>query len=617
MNKLILAEKPSVARNIVDALGAKGKADGYFEGNGYIVTWAFGHLLTLCDCKDYNEELARWDFNNFPYIPDEFKYKVKPSSSNRHVEDTGARKQLNIIKSLVNRDDVVEIITATDYDREGELIANLIFSYLNVTKPIKRILINEWTPSEIKKGLDSLKTNEEMKSLQDAGVSRQLADWVIGINFTSVATMKYARGKGNLLNIGRVIMPTLKMIYDREMQIKNFKVEEYFALIGTFNSSDGEYKGRFFHGEKDKFQSKESVEKLKAEIKGREAKVKEKSIETKKEFPPSLFNLSNLQGYVTSKAKGFTADKVLKTAQSLYEKKYITYPRTESTALEESLVDKARKVLETLKGQYDFKDEIVFSQTKKVFNNAKVESHSAIIPTYMTPKSLSPDERTVYEAIKNRFISQFMEPAVYEVGEVITSIQGDNYERLFKSKGKILKSKGYLKLYKDDKKDEILPNVEKDEVVEVKSLKVESKKTKPPAHHTEKTLLKAMETCGKNTSSEEDEKEEDVLYGYSIGTAATRAETINKLKTAGYISYKGKSLLITEKGERLIETFPIKDLMDTDYTGRLEKKLYDMEKGNFNREDFLSEIYKFTRNGVNLMKSHRADIVWDTREKKA
>ncbi|KMT22197.1 type IA DNA topoisomerase [Clostridium cylindrosporum] len=615
MNKLILAEKPSVARNIVEALGCKGKKDGYYEGNGYIVTWAFGHLLTLCDCKDYNEELARWDFNNFPYIPDEFKYKVKPSSKNRNIEDSGAKKQLNIIKSLVNREDVVEIITATDYDREGELIAYLIFTYLKIKKPIKRILINEWTPKEIMKGLENLKTNEEMKPLQDAGISRQLADWVIGINFTSVATMKYARGKGNLLNIGRVIMPTLKMIYDREMQIKNFKVEEYYALIGTFVGEDGEYTGRFFHGDKDKFKSKESVEKLKNEIKGKEAIVKEKTIENKKEFPPSLFNLSNLQGYVTSKAKGFTADKVLKTAQSLYEKKYITYPRTESTALEESLKDKASKVLDTLKASFEFKDEIVFQDTKKVFNNAKVESHSAIIPTYIIPKSLSEDEKIVYEAIKNRFISQFMPPAEFEIAEVITSIQGDNYERLFRSKGKILKVKGWLKLYKEDKKDELLPDLKLNEVVEVKSLKVECKKTKPPAHHTEKTLLKAMETCGKSTStSDEEERDENILYGYSIGTAATRAETINKLKTANYITQKGKSLLITEKGQRLIEIFPIKALMDTDYTGRLEKKLYDMEKGSFNRTEFLEEIYKFTRSSVQMMKSHRADIVWDTRK---
>lgn len=616
MNKLILAEKPSVARNIVEALGCKGKKDGYYEGNGYIVTWAFGHLLTLCDCKDYNEELARWDFNNFPYIPDEFKYKVKPNPKNRNVEDGGAKKQLNIIKSLVNRDDVEEIISATDFDREGELIAYLIFTYINVNKPIKRILINEWTPTEIKKGLDSLKTNEEMKSLQDAGVSRQLADWVIGINFTSVATMKYARGKGNLLNIGRVIMPTLKMIYDREMQIKNFKVEEFYALIGTFIGENGEYTGRFFHGEKDKFQSKESVEKLKNEIKGKDAKVKEKTLEKKKEFPPSLFNLSNLQGYVTSKAKGFTADKVLKTAQSLYEKKYITYPRTESTALEESLKDKASKVLSVLKESLPFKDEVVFSPNKKVFNNAKVESHSAIIPTYIIPKSLSEDERIVYEAIKNRFISQFMPPAEFEIVEVITSIQGENFERLFKSRGKVQKVKGWLKLYKEDKKDELLPDLKVNEVVDVKSLKVESKKTKPPAHHTEKTLLKAMETCGKNTgNSEEEERDENILYGFSIGTAATRAETINKLKTAKYITQKGKSLLITEKGQKLIETFPIKAIMDTEYTGRLEKKLYDMEKGNFNRAEFLDEIYKFTRNGVQMMKSHRANVISDTREK--
>lgn len=614
MNKLILAEKPSVARNIVDALGCKGKKDGYYEGNGYIVTWAFGHLLTLCDCKDYDENLAKWDFNNFPYIPEDFKYKIKPSSKNRDVEDSGAKKQLNIIKALINRDDVDEVITATDFDREGELIAYLIFNYLKVKKPIKRILINEWTPKEIKKGMEDLKVNEEMKSLQDAGVSRQLADWVIGINFTSVATMKYARGRGNLLNIGRVIMPTLKMIYDREMQIRNFKIEEFYALIGTFVGENGEYTGRFFHGNKDKFKSKESVEKLKDEIKGKDAIVKEKTVELKKEFPPSLFNLSNLQGYVTSKAKGFTADKVLKVAQSLYEKKYITYPRTESTALEESLIDKASKVLETLKQDLEFKDEVVFAPSKKVFNNSKVESHSAIIPTYIAPKGLSADEKIVYDAIKNRFISQFMPAAEFEVVEVITSVQGENYERLFKSRGKVQKVKGWLKLYNEDKKDELLPDLKINEEVKVKSLKVECKKTKPPAHHTEKTLLKAMETCGKNTGNDEEEKSDDVLYGYSIGTAATRAETINKLKTASYISQKGKSLLITEKGEKLVNIFPIKELMDTDYTGRLEKKLYDIEKGNFNKSDFLNEIYTFTKAGVQTMKFHRSELVCDSRK---
>ncbi len=298
------------------------------------------------------------------------------------------------------------------------------------------------------------------------------------------------------------------------------------------------------------------------------------------------------------------------------KKKYITYPRTESTALEESIKDKAKKVLEVLKNDLPFKEEIVFNTSKKVFNNAKVESHSAIMPTYIIPKNLTPDERLVYDAVKNRFISQFMKEAQYENTEIVTTVLGENYERLFKTKGKILKAKGWLKLYKEKKKDELLPPIEKDDEVEMKSLKIISKKTKPPAHHTEKTLLKAMETCGKNTKQTEDNEEEsNILYGYSIGTAATRAETINKLKYAGYITPKGKSLLITDKGTKLIETFPIRELLDTDYTGKLEKKLYDMEKGKFKREDFLKEIFNFTVNGVNKIKNIRSNVICDTRVK--
>lgn len=386
-------------------------------------------------------------------------------------------------------------------------------------------------------------------------------------------------------------MPTLKMIYDRELQIKNFKAEKYFELYADFENEAGKYTGKFFYGKKDKFMNKKSVERLKDEIHGKDGVITEKTVELKKENPPGLFNLSNLQGYVTSKFKGFTADKVLKVAQSLYEKKHITYPRTESTALEESLKDKAKKVLEVLKKDIPFKDEIVFNTSKKVFNNEKVESHSAIIPTYIIPKSLSEDEKRVYDVIKNRFISQFMPSAEYENTELVTTVKGDNYDRLFSTKGKILKVKGWLKLYGENKKDELLPLVNKGDAVKMTDLKIVLKKSKPPAHHTEKTLLKAMETCGKSINNdEENEEASDILYGYSIGTAATRAETINKLKYADYIVPKGKSLLITEKGTKLIEAFPIKELMDTDYTGRLEKKLFDVEKGNFKKEDFLKEI---------------------------
>lgn len=614
MKKLILAEKPSVGRNIAEALNCKQRKDGYLEGEEYIVTWAFGHLVTLCDCIDYDEKFALWNFDYFPYIPEKFRYKVKTDNKNKNKEDPGAKKQLMIIKALVERPDVDSIITATDYDREGELIALLIFSFIRANKPIKRILINEWTPQEIKRGLEGLKTNEEMRPLQDAGVSRQLADWIIGINFTSLATLKFARGKGSLLNIGRVLMPTLKMIYDREMEIKNFKSETNYELMVEFMAEGGSYKGKFFHGKNDKFPKKESVEKLKKEIEGKRGIIEEKKVEIKYEYSPSLFNLSNLQGHITSKYKGWTADKVLKVAQSLYEKKYITYPRTESTALEETIKDKAKNVLETLKADLPFKDEIKFNDSKKVFNNAKVESHSAIMPTYIKPKNLSQDEAIVYDEVKNRFISQFMEPAEYENTEVITKVKGENYDRLFITKGKILKRKGWLKLYKEDKKDELLPPLEKDEEVDIVKADVVTKKTKPPAHHTEKTLLKAMETCGKNRGDKEDD-DDSILYGYSIGTAATRAETINKLKTAGYIYAKGKSLLITDVGIKLIENFPVKEIMDTDYTGKLEKKLFDMEKGKYKKEDFLREIYNFTINGAKKIKFCKSIIINDKREK--
>lgn len=611
MKTLILAEKPSVGRNIADALKCKTRHDGYLEGEDHIITWAFGHLLTLYDCKDYDKSMEKWDINKFPYIPQHFKYKVKTQGGYNSKIDTGAKKQLNIIKSLIDRNDVDRIITATDFDREGELISTLIYQYINVEKPVYRILINEWTEDEIRRGLNKLKTNDEMLNLQSAGISRQWLDWVIGINFTTVSTLKYARGKGNVLNVGRVLMPTLKMVYDREMEIEKFNSQKYYELYINFKAKNGKYKGKFFHDKLEKFPKRESVEKLKNEIDGKDGTVISIDEENKKEIPPVLFNMTNLQGYMTSKHKGWTADKALKVAQSLYEKKLITYPRTSSTALEESLKDKAKKVLDVHKKGLSCEKEIIFSESKRIFNNDKVESHSAIIPTYIIPRVLTPDEQKLYDAIKERFLVQFMEAAEFKVTEVITIIKGEKFDRLFKTKGKVMAKEGYLKLSSDKKKkDEILISLDKDETVKNISSKIEEKSTKPPAHHTEKTLLKAMETCGKNRSSrDEDDKEEEasmeVLKGYSIGTAATRAEIIKKLKDTKYIKTQGKSLLITEKGKKLVEIFPIKELLDTDYTGRMEKALYDIEKGKLDQKTFLDYIFKFTFNGVQKIKRDR------------
>ncbi|KIL72617.1 type IA DNA topoisomerase [Bacillus badius] len=612
--QVIIAEKPSVAKNIADALKVRTKKEGYFEGNGYIITWAFGHLLQLYDAKDYDEKLTRWSMENFPFIPSHFRYKVKSDPRNRDKEDLGAKKQLKIIYSLIKRNDVEAVISACDYDREGQIIGDTIIYNLKSQKKVYRLLLNEWTPEEVVKGLKNIKPNMEMKPLQDAGLSRQWADWLIGINLTSVATLKYQKGRGQALNIGRVLLPTLKIIYDRDKEIENFVPEDYYKLTAAFKTQDGqEYEGTYFEEGQEKFKSKEPLELIEKALANQSATIIDKKIERKKEFPPYLFNLSNLQGYITSKYKGWTSDKVLKVAQSLYEKKLITYPRTASIALEESLAGKAAKVLDVLKKGLPFEAEIKFQKTKRIFNNAKVESHSAIIPTYLVPKSLTKDEEIVYTAIKNRFIIQFMPIAEFEETKITTKANISEIKGMFISKGKVQTIVGWKKLENIESKDTLLPAVAIDEQVDIIKQNVSSHVTKPPKPHIEKTLLRVMETCGKGSKGGESEEGEEmlasILSGYSIGTPATRAETIKKLKDIGYITTQNKNLICTELGRKLVETFPVKELFDLEFTGRLEKTLSDIEKQSFTKESFLNAISDFTSKAVEKIKSDQEVVI--------
>lgn len=617
MAKVIIAEKPSVAKNIADALKIKTRRDGYFEGEGYYITWAFGHLLQLYDAKDYDENMKGWRMDKFPFIPKEFKYKIKCDSYNKSSVDKGAEKQINIIKGLIDRPDVDAVISATDFDREGQVISDELFIHYDIKKPIYRLLLNEWTEDEVKKGMNNLKPNSEMKPLQDAGIGRQMADWVIGINLTSVATLRYGgNGKNRkTLNIGRVLLPTLKIIYDRDKEIENFQATSYYKLAANFKSKDNiEFEAMYYEKNSEKFEKKEDLDKISKLLVGKTGVVVNKEIEKKKEYPQSLFNLSNLQGYITSKYKGWTSDKVLKVAQSLYEKKFTTYPRTGSVALDESLKDKTRKVLESVKKGLPYEDQIKFVDNKRIFDNSKVESHSAITPTYIKPTGLSKDEEIVYTAIKNRFIMQFMPVAEFEETKITLKVHDENIPGEFISKGKVEIIKGWRIVEKIDTKDTILPLVEKDENLDVTGSKVNKVTKKPPKHHTEKTLLRVMETCGKGFKDGKEDKDEDdetkseemmkaILSGFSIGTPATRAETIKKLKDIGYIQTKGKSLIATELGRTIVEIFPAKELLDLEYTGRLEKTLSDIEKGKFKKEDFLNLIYSFTNESVEKIKN--------------
>ncbi|CEO07878.1 DNA topoisomerase type IA [[Clostridium] sordellii] len=586
--KLILAEKPSVAKTIASFLGAKTKHDGYFEGNNYIVTYAVGHLVSLYDVKDYDKAYAgSWKSENFPFIPDKFRFKV----------DSSKTKQFNIVKSLIHRDDVDEIINATDNDREGELIAFLIFLTAKNKKPIKRILVNEWTPEDIKRGLSNLKTDEQMRNLQAAGYTRLVTDWLIGINFTSMTTLKY--GNGKLLNIGRVILPTVKLVYDRDMEISNFIPKTYFEIEGNFKCDNGNYKGKYIKGKESKFDSIDDANKVIESITSDKGVIKEKKVSNSKEYAPKLFSLTSLQGYITSKHANFTSDKVLKVCQSLYEGKgkggFITYPRTDSIYLEESLAGKAAQTLEKLKVGLPYENKIKFAKTKRVFDSSKVDSHSAIIPTYIVPNKLTSDEEIVYNAIKDRFIANFMPPAEYENTEIHTYVN----DHKFLTKGKVLKVKGFLEVYNKEEKDDLLPFVNKDDIVDVVKMDILNKQTTPPKSYTEDTLLKAMKNCGKNVSDDDTA----VLSGYSIGTSATRAEVLKKIAEVGYVHKKGKSYYITDLGKNLVEIFPLKDLLDVDYTGKLEKSLSDIQRGEFTRSQYLTNIMSFIVNGVETIKN--------------
>lgn len=610
MLKVIIAEKPSVAKNIAEAVASKSKRDGYFEGSSYIVTWAFGHLLELLDSKDYDEKMAGWRMDYFPFIPAEFLYKIKSDPKDKSQVDFGAQKQISTIRALIEREDVDGVISACDYDREGQIIGDIILNYLTVNKKVERLLLNEWTPEEVENGLAKLIPNTEMEPLRDAGISRQWADWVIGINLTSVSTLKYQRGSGKALNIGRVLLPTLKIIYDRDKEIENFVSEEFHKLNLVLKTKGGvKFEAIYNLGEEDKFKDKEPLEGIIKAIEGKKGQIIDKQVEQKREYPPSLFNLSNLQGYITSKYKGWTSDKVLEVAQNLYEKKYITYPRTASLALEETLIEKAQKVLSVVKQGLPYEDEIIFQPSKRVFDNSKVESHSAIIPTYILPQKLSADEKTVYEAIKNRFVMQFMPVAEHEETIIITKIEGEE-AGAFVTRGRVQVITGWKKAENIQSKDKLLPSVDlHDEVMTVKA-SIDSKGTQPPKKHTEKTLLRVMETCGKKYKEQDSEEMiEAILSGFSIGTPATRAEIINKLKTVGYIGTKGKNLYATEMGRKLVECFPVKELLDLEYTGKLEKTLFEIGRGKIQKDAFLENIYQFVVDAVDKIKKDDFHII--------
>ncbi len=579
---VVLCEKPSVAKDIAAHLGSKNRHDGYFEGNGYQVTWAFGHLVSLKEPDDYDPQLKKWSLETLPFIPETFELKV--------LDDKGVQKQFGVIKKLFQK--ASEIICATDAGREGELI----FRYLqkmteSLDKPWKRLWLSSLTEEALAQAFKVLKNGSEYNNLYDAARCRSEADWIVGLNATRNMTVRYGRGK-TLWSVGRVQTPVLAMIVNRDDEIRHFKSEPFWELRTKYR--DVEFKSK-----QDRLKTQKEAELLVDRIKDFPFQIDKVQAKKENEHPPLLFDLTELQREMNRKF-GMTAADTLQCAQNLYEQKFITYPRTDSRYLSEDMKPQLPAILTQLKRIRDKEIEpldlakLAFSN--RIINDKKVSDHHAIIPTGKVPQGLSHQMQGVFDAIVIRLIAVFYPTCVKEV----TTIEGHSEEVEFQAKGVRILTPGWTVLYpkKSDDKEK-----DKDEEVQEMPLFVKGEtgphapfisegKTKPPAFYNENALLGAMETCGKSV---EDEQLKEALKEKGLGTPATRASIIETLIKRKYIERSGKLLKATDLGRYLIALVQDPNLKSPELTGEWESKLKEIEKGKYSASDFMAQIKSFTK----------------------
>ena len=589
--KLIIAEKPSLGRNIVSAIGNMNGKNGYYEGNGYIVTWAFGHLFTLADVEDYNplpEGKKYWCLDNIPCFPTEFKYILKrnPDKSN----DAGIEKQFNTIKYLCNRDDVDTIINAGDSDREGEIIVRIcVAKALETSKKFTRLWLPDQTTETILKALEEMKDETEYDNLANEGFARTFIDWLYGVNLTRYATLK----SGTLLRVGRVIVPIVKAIYDRDMAIRNFVPEKYYSIASNEQTNGEEIE--LISKEKtpkDKFYCAEELCKKYNDTGAFVTSVKKK-VETVS--PGKLYSLTKLQNHLGKKYK-MPMEKSLAILQKLYEEGYVTYPRTNSEYLATNEKNKIKNILyviEKLGYPVEFKDK------KTIFDDKKIESHSALTPTTKIPDKtkLSEDEMKVYSAVFRRFVAVFCSnECVVNRSEIKISV-GELEE--FSLKGVIMLDKGWTAFDDYTKKDKVLPALKKGEKVNICFKPVE-KETTPPKHYTIETLNNYLKNPFKEEKSsiESDNDEEEyraIFEGLELGTEATRTGIIDNARKSGYIELKKDVYTILPGGEYLIESLSMMNIsMDKYKTSELGKAL----KSVFRNEMTIQESVDLARNEI-------------------
>ena len=619
MKTLVIAEKPSVARDLADALpGSFENHDSYLESDETVITFAVGHLVELINPEDYDERFKKWRMADLPIVPEEFRLQAR---------DKKAEKQLKVIHKLLKRDDITRIVNACDAGREGELIFAYIYETSGVDKPIERLWISSMTKQAIKQGFEKLRPGEELHQLEAAARSRSEADWLVGMNATRAATIRGRAWVGGVVSLGRVQTPTLALMVKREREIQAFVPEPYWLVHGQFAEASlampGEggggfaaapvrsYEGLWFEGDETRLKDGKRADEIAAKVGGAEGVVEAVERKEQSERAPLLYDLTSLQRDA-NRRYGFSARRTLQAAQSLYEdKKAITYPRTSSRWLSGDLVSQLKPTAGTLEPIPDYAQAARYVlglqqlPLGRVVNDSKVSDHHAIIPTDVEHEldRFSPDERRVFDLVARRFLAVFHPPARYARTTIVTLVE----EERFRSRGKVTLEAGWRGVYglesdedkkarqqEEDSEDESaeLPPLEQGQAVKCVTAEVEAKETRPPPRYTEATLLSAMETAGKLI---DDEELRDAMKESGLGTPATRAETIETLIRREYIERAGKDLTPTPKGLQVITMLEEHPLTSPELTGDWEKRLTDIERGDEDRGVFIKDIEDFTR----------------------
>ena len=603
--RLIVAEKPSVGRDIAGALGGGRKGRGFVAGDGWTVTWALGHLAELAPPDAYGEEYKRWRLETLPILPEEFKVRVTPKT----------REQFNVVKGLMRGPSVTEVVNACDAGREGELIFAYLYGLSGCRKPVRRLWISSLTHEAIRSGFGALRDGSRMKPLEDAARSRGEADWVVGMNATRAYSVRFGR-PGNVLSVGRVQTPTLKLLVEREAEIVAFKPEKFWTVHARFRREENTYDGVWFKGKQNRLDNREAAEEIAEKVRGRTGVVKKAEKKTAAEKPPLLYDLTELQRHANSRF-GFTAERTLRAAQSLYEgEKLITYPRTSSRYLSGDMIGGLKKRVEAAGGLPElspFAKELLglprLPITRRIVDDSKVTDHHAIVPTNKKSSgSLSPDEAKVYDLVARRFLAVFFPAARFENTTVVTEVAKET----FLSRGRIVLEAGWRALYPDgaggkkEREPPVLPPVEAGQEWPVVKTGVKEGETKPPPRYSESALLGAMETAGKLV---EDEELRQQMKDSGLGTPATRAATIERLIKVGYVEREKKSLVPTQKGRSLIALLGDSPLGSPGLTARWEERLAKMEKGAEKRPDFMADISHFATSLVDEVRRMQGEKV--------